>query len=123
MQALIRRVPSAADRDAERVARAAELLGIRLVELFRCAHRAWFGEPPGERELDRIMAEYLLHQRVPHWVRDYARRVHERHERGRLDPREFGVENPGPGPLSLGEQRFAALLMLIGFLLFLLFSL
>ena len=100
------------------VAEAAELLAIGEFELFALAHRWWFDSPCEDAELGRIFGEFLVHERVPPWVRHYCRRVLVLAAVGQLDPTDFGVERPSVRRLSASEQRYASLVMLLAFFLY-----
>ena len=100
------------------VAEAAEELAIGEFELFALAHRWWFDIPCNDAELERVFGEFLVHERVPAWVRHYCRRVLTLAAVGQLDPRDFGVERPSVRRLSASEQRFASLVMLLAFILY-----
>ena len=68
-----------------------------------------------------LVAGYLLREELPGWMRVFCTRVLNLAAVGQLDPREFGVERSRPGKRIRHEQRFAPLLTLGGFLVYLLF--
>ena len=103
------------------VAEAAEVLAVGEFELFALAHRWWFDTPCDDARLNHVFGEFLVHERVPPWVRHYCRRVLILAAVGQLDPKDFGVERPSVRRLSVSEQRFASLVMLLAFFLYWLF--
>ena len=97
------------------------MLAIGEFELFRLAHHWWHDTPCDEALLSRTFGEYLVHQTVPPWVRHYCRRILILSAVGQLDPADFGVERPSMRRLTLREQRFASLVTLFAFFVYLLF--
>ncbi len=95
--------------DLRLVSEAATALRLREFDLFRAAWRNWFGQAPDDKAMERVFVAYLFHQRVPHWVRSFARRVLADREAGSLDPDRLGVAdyprlkplaNPGEGYIT-----------------------
>jgi len=83
--------PERPHSDIEQVLEAAAVLDIAEVQLFREAYGIWFGRRVDEPTLDRHFVAYMFAGVVPHWVRDYARRVLSEAGRHELDPVKFGV--------------------------------
>ncbi len=54
---------------------AVALLDISEFRLFELAYRAWYGKEAGARQLELDFADYMFRNRVPIWVRHYARGV------------------------------------------------
>ena len=77
--------------DLRLVRDAAVLLRLCEFDVFHASWRNWFGQSPDEKVLDRFFVDYLFHQRVPFWVRHFAKRVIRDAEDGRIDRRELGV--------------------------------
>jgi hypothetical protein len=65
----------ARDRWPNPVADAAARLDLREIEVFRLAHRWWFGREPEARALELAFAAYMYRQETPAWARHYARQV------------------------------------------------
>ena len=61
--------------DIRLVREAAATLHLREFDLFRAAWLSWFGRVPDDKAVERVFVAYLFHQRVPHWLRHYARRA------------------------------------------------
>ena len=57
------------------IAELAANLDIREIDVFRLAHRWWYGSEPNADDLDRIFAAYMFGAEVPAWARHYAREV------------------------------------------------
>ena len=57
------------------IAGAAARLDIREIDVFRLAHRWWFGREPEAWALERAFAAYMFRQETPAWARHYARQV------------------------------------------------
>ena len=74
----------------------AALLEISEYRVFEMAHRAWFGAASDRARLERSFFAYLYCDRVPPWVRRFARGVAERGRAPGFDPAEYGVIHPPP---------------------------
>lgn len=77
--------------DVAAVLDASAVLEVTEFRLFELAWRDWFGRAPDERRLERYFAAYMFAERVPHWVRRFARHILALDAQGRLDPRSFGI--------------------------------
>lgn len=93
---------------------ASAALEITEFRLFELAWRDWFGRHPDERRLERCFAAYMFADRVPFWVRSFARRILDLDARGQLDPRSFGIWRrlPSTRMRFLVKLYCAALLLL-----------
>lgn len=80
--------------DVQEVLDAAALLDITEFELFRVAHRRWFGSPIADRDIESFFADYMFSYEVPDWVRQFTHEVTRQRREGRVDPRQFGVRPP-----------------------------
>jgi hypothetical protein len=67
------------------IARAANLLQVGEFQFLQLAYYDWFGKEVPEGETDRLFTAYMLHDQVPHWARNHARRILELDEDGGLD--------------------------------------
>ena len=77
--------------DVVTVLDASAALEITEFRLFELAWWDWFGGRPDERRLEHHFAAYIFSDRVPHWVRNFARRVLDLDAKGVLDPKAFGI--------------------------------
>ena len=73
------------DPEKSVVAQAANFLQVGEFQLLQLAYDDWFGFDMPAAQTDRIFAAYMLHGDVPHWARNYARKVIDHAERGALD--------------------------------------
>lgn len=121
MQPLLTRFRDHVAPSVAHVPEAAEILAIGEFELFRLAHRWWHDSDADDALIDRAFGDYLLHGDVPPWVRHYCRRVLMLAAVGQLDPADFGVERPRVRRLGIAEQRFASMVTLLAFVIYLLF--
>ena len=113
-----------ASADARAVVDAAWALQIGEFDLFRLAHRQWYGTEAEERALERRFAHYMFHESVPPWVRQYCRAVLERQREGRLDRRDFGADSVRRRiPAETYSRRFIGITMVVMFLAYLAFVL
>jgi hypothetical protein len=104
------RFAAALPADAERVAKAALLLQIREIDLFRLAWRRWYGADGPEPVIERHFVAYMFRHRVPPWVRHLCRQVIRQALAGRLDRGAFGVaELPRREPPAAVDDPFLAL--------------
>jgi hypothetical protein len=93
--------------DIRLVREAAATLRLREFDLFRAAWQSWFGRAPDDKAVERVFIVYLFHQRVPHWLRHFARRVIQDSASG---AREFGPPDspdyPRQEPLAEPGEGF-----------------
>lgn len=78
--------------DSELVTEARTAVGLLEFEFFRAAWRHWHGADPEDRALEPAFVTYLFQQRVPGYVRHFARRVLADAALGCLDPAAFGLD-------------------------------
>lgn len=72
----------------ESVLRAANILHVDELEIFRLADRYWRRE---SEDLGVAFARYLKWKTVPHWVLHFARTVIQAYNEGNFEPALFGV--------------------------------
>lgn len=101
--------------DVVAVLDASAALEVTEFRLFELAWRNWFGGRPDERRLERYFSAYMFAERVPHWVRNFARHILDLDAQGRLDPRSFGVWQrlPSTRMRFLVKLYVAALVLLL----------
>ena len=64
--------------DTDCVISAANYLEVSEFAIFRDAYTSWYGKEIPEKQVEKIFVEYLQENKVPFWVRNYARnRVQE----------------------------------------------
>jgi hypothetical protein len=64
--------------DTDCVVSAANYLEVSEFAIFKDAYSAWYGKEVPEKQVEKIFVEYLQENKVPFWVRNYARnRVQE----------------------------------------------
>ena len=71
---------------ANLAAEAANRLDVGEFQLFQLAYRAWYGVEADPKVLEQEFLEYMLHDQVPPWVRQFARNIIKSDDSGRLDP-------------------------------------
>ena len=72
----------------ESVLRAANILHVDELEVFRLADQYWSRQA---EDLNAAFEKFLKQQHVPHWVLHFARTVIKAYEQGNFEPAEFGV--------------------------------
>lgn len=99
---IFERLEPAGGDDTRRVMDAARALDIKEFDLFRLAWRHWHGDDGRPETIERAFGRYMMHGRVPPWVRQFARDVMRLKGNGTLDPLKFGValvwRQPPPPP-------------------------
>ena len=81
------------------VAELAARLEIREIDVFRLAHRWWFGREPEARALERVFAAYMFRGMLPLWARHYARDALNVGPVNAEAARRLGLDRlPGPAP-------------------------
>ena len=75
------------DDDPERslITNAANILQIGEFQLLQLAYNEWHGSEVSGPELDQLFGDYMLRQRVTHWMRHYARNIVDLYASGNLD--------------------------------------
>jgi hypothetical protein len=59
--------------DTDCVVSAANYLEVSEFALFMDAYTDWYGKKASEKQVERVFVEYLVENKVPFWVRNYAR--------------------------------------------------
>ncbi len=59
--------------DTDCVVSAANYLEVSEFVIFRDAYTAWYGKKASEKQVEKVFVEYLVENKVPFWVRNYAR--------------------------------------------------
>ena len=72
----------------ESVLRAANILNVDELEVFRLANQYWSRQAD---DLRVAFTKYLNRKIVPHWVLHFARTVIKAYEQGNFEPAQFGV--------------------------------
>ena len=94
----LRQVEERAAGDSALVLTAADILGVREIDVFRLAWHKWFGHRGEDRVIESAFATYMFNKDVPIWVRQFARDVIEAARRGRLQPQPHGLIRRRPEP-------------------------
>lgn len=68
-------IPDTRGADGPTVQDAAGQLDVSEFEIFRLAHRAWFGNDGNEKSLEYVFVAYMYYGKVPLWVRHLCRDV------------------------------------------------
>jgi hypothetical protein len=64
--------------DTDCVVSASNFLEVSEFAVFSDAYTAWYGKEASEKQIEKVFVQYLLENKVPFWVRNYARsRVQE----------------------------------------------
>jgi hypothetical protein len=71
--------------DRAEVNKAANLLQVGEFQLLQLAFYDWHKRDMPNAVIDRLFANYMLHNEVPFWARRYARTILEAEARGELD--------------------------------------
>jgi hypothetical protein len=59
--------------DTDCVVSAANYLEVSEFVIFMDAYTAWYGKKASEKQVEKVFVEYLVENKVPFWVRNYAR--------------------------------------------------
>jgi len=73
------------------VIRAANVLQVDELEVFRLAHRFWNRQCDEPSYIGRAFSKYLQEKVAPPWVNHFARRVLQSYQSKNFDPAAFGV--------------------------------
>jgi hypothetical protein len=109
------------NRDIDRVGFAATLLQMSEFRFFKMSYFRWYGRHISDRSLEYIFDDFMFERSVPHYVRYFSREVIDLFEKGRLDPKDFGINHPRPTPetRSAGIGYIVMLLLVLIVFLFL----
>jgi hypothetical protein len=107
--------------DVRHVSETARVLRISEFEIFRLAYRFWYQRELGAVVLNEAFVDYLHHQKVPSWVRDFCRRVLNLAAVGQLRPRDFGVDNSEVNRIATIGRLYTALITAFAFFIYLFF--
>ena len=77
--------------DVQEVLDTSAVLEITEFEVFRIAHREWFGREAEDAEIETYFTRYMFREQVPFWGRHFTHHVTELAQRGALDPEQFGI--------------------------------
>ena len=78
--------------DALAVLEASGILSVSEFRVFELAYVHWYGVQTDEKTIERHFLPYMFQEQVPHFVRDFTRKVLRLERAGELDPRRFGIE-------------------------------
>jgi len=73
------------------VVSAANYLEVSEFAIFQNAYMAWYGLKAPEKQLEKVFASYLVDNRVPFWVRNYARNQIPGENSPADSPREYSI--------------------------------
>jgi hypothetical protein len=59
--------------DTDSVVSAANYFEVSEFAIFRDAFTAWYGKEAPEKQVEKVFVQYLQENKVPFWVRNYAR--------------------------------------------------
>lgn len=59
--------------DTDYIVSAANYLEVSEFSIFRDAYTAWYGKEVPEKQVEKVFIRYLQENKVPIWVRNYAR--------------------------------------------------
>ncbi len=104
---------------ANDVLNAAALLDTSEFNIFSIAYESWFGEQANEQHLEKHYTAYMFDAVVPHWVRDFSRKIAQLAKSGSLDSSEYVTPEPTASPQATEfARRFVITLAVITFFLF-----
>jgi len=64
--------------DIQLVHKASALLGVSEFQVFYDAWQAWYNDKPSEQRIESYFIDFLEHDAVPFWVRNYVRFITSR---------------------------------------------
>ncbi len=79
------------DVDIVAILDASSVLEVTEFQFFELAYRDWHGRKANEQIIEKYFAAYMFAERIPSWVRSFARKILRLHANGRLDPKSFGI--------------------------------
>ncbi len=79
------------DADIVAVLDASSVMEVTEFRFFQLAYRDWHGRKASDQQIEQYFAAYMFAERIPSWVRSFARKILQLHADGRLDPKTFGI--------------------------------
>ena len=70
---------------------ASSALEVTEFRFFELAFQDWYGRKADEDIIEKYFAAYMFANRIPNWVRHFARKILKLDAQGRLDPKSFGI--------------------------------
>ncbi len=102
------------DADIVAILDASSVLEITEFQFFELAYRDWHGHKASEQQIEKYFAAYMFAERIPSWVRSFARKIMQLHANGRLDPKTFGIWRRLPSTrMRFFAKAYAAVLIVI----------
>ena len=74
------------------VLNASGILEITEFELFGIAYTRWYGKRVGDIVIEPFFNNYMFHDIVPFWVREFTRLVLRLDQEGILEPHRLGIQ-------------------------------
>lgn len=78
--------------DVEAVRFASGILDISEYQVFKLAYREWFRKDLSDHTMEYRFDNYIEDEVVPLWVWNFVQKVIDKHEKGELDPTEYGIK-------------------------------
>lgn len=102
------------DADTVAILDASSVLEVTEFQFFELAYRDWHGRKASERQIEKYFAAYMFSERIPSWVRSFARKILRLHAKGRLDPKTFGIWHRLPSDrMRFFAKAYTAVLIVI----------
>jgi hypothetical protein len=97
---------------------ASSVLEVTEFRFFELAFHDWHGRKADEALIEKHFAAYMFANRIPNWVRHFARKILKLDAQGKLDPKNFGVWRRLPSArMMLIAKLYTATLLAVFFLL------
>lgn len=102
--------------EANLVAEAANRLGVGEFQFFQLAYYAWYGDDIEPKRMEDEFFGYMVQDKVPPWVRQYARNIIKQDDAHEMDPTDssyhrYDLGTPPPSYSFSGISKVAAVLL------------
>jgi len=101
------------DRDVVALLDAAAALEVTEFRFFELAFEDWHGRRASQPLIEKHFVAYMFAERVPTWVRQFARKVLKLAASGELDPAQFGIFKRLPSGRMIRLGKVYALIILV----------
>ena len=94
---------------------ASSALEVTEFQFFQLAYEDWHGRRATEAYIEKYFAAYMFADRIPSWVRNFARKILRLNHQGRLDPKRFGVWRRLPSARMMFVAKVYVVILLLVF--------
>lgn len=108
--------PSEPSADVEAVLDTAAVLDVTEFRVFELAFTDWHGYPPSPRRIEAAFVPYMFQGSIPHWVRQYTRKILRLQRQGSIDRQALGIQPVSRSPRMLAKGAATVIILVFAIL-------